>query len=530
MNQLSIRTPSVLKRIMTGVCALGSVVALSGCDLAPRYEAPHFVVPDSWTGQSPFAKATPAELQIPVNWWTLLGDPVLDDLEQRAVEQNADLQAAAERFVQARSLVMKARADLLPHFGLAFGASDNKQSADALFRYKGATTATDEFYGGLASWEPDFWSEIRNQVRMQKFAAQEKAADFAGVRLSLAADLASDYIALRGYDAQDAIYRQSIAYYSKAVDMTRTQLDNQAAPRLDLARAQNRLYVAQAAELDVRAQREVTEHAIAVLTNTVPESFHIEPRDNFSFRTVDVSLGVPSELLQRRPDIAAAERVMAQANRSIGVARAAFYPHISLRANGGFNANGFDLAKLANSMWSYGASASMPIFEGGLRRAALQYSWSVYRETRDSYRSTILSAFREVEDEQSRVRLLRQEDMRLKGAVGTAMDMQNMTMTLYKGGLSNYLEAIVAQEAALDARIAEVEVAVRAEQAVVGLIRSTGGGWNDRLLPTPDETMTFDVFQYGNLHYPKPAGGITAQPPEQFENLVTGRSAQERMQ
>ncbi|WP_408736917.1 efflux transporter outer membrane subunit [Acetobacter conturbans] len=509
-----------------GAASLASALALSGCDLAPQYQAPTFIVPDSWTGQAPFAKATPATLQIPTDWWTLLDDPVLDDLEQRAIAQNADLQAAAERFVQARSLVMKARADLLPHFGLAFGATDNKQSADALFRYKGATTQTDEFYGGLASWEPDLWSEIRNQVRMQKFAAQEKAADFAGARLSLEADLATDYIALRGYDAQDAIYRQSIAYYHKAVDMTHTQLENQAAPRLDLARAENRLYVAQAAELDVRAQREVIEHAIAILTNTAPESFHISPRDIFAFRQVSVPVGIPSELLQRRPDIAAAERVMAQANRSIGVARAAFYPHISLNANGGFDSNGFDLAKLANSMWSYGATASMPIFEGGLRRAALQYSWSVYRETRDTYRSSVLSAFREVEDEQSRVRLLRQEDVQLKGAVDTALDMQNMTMTLYKGGLSNYLDAIVAQEAALDARIAEVQVAVRAEQATVGLIRSVGGGWNDRLLPTPDETMTFDVLQYGNLHFPKPAGGIAPQPPEQFENLVKGTAVQ----
>ncbi|MBV1837256.1 efflux transporter outer membrane subunit [Acetobacter estunensis] len=506
-------------RNSAGVCA---ALALSGCDLAPRYEAPHFVVPENWTGQAPFAQATPADAQLPTDWWHLFGDPVLDGLEARAIDQNADLQAAAERFVQARALVMRARADLLPHVGLAFGASDNKQSADALFRYKGATTQTDEFYGGLVSWEPDLWSEIRNQVRMSKYAAQQKAAEFAGARLSLEAEVASDYIALRGYDAQDAIYRQSIAYYQKAVDMTRTQLENQAAPRLDLARAENRLYVAQAAELDVRAQREVAEHAIAVLTNTAPESFHIDPAQNFSLRQLEVPTGVPSELLQRRPDIAAAERVMAQANRSIGVARAAFYPHISLHADGGFHANGFDLAKLANSAWSYGATASMPIFEGGLRRAALQYSWAAYRETRDDYRSTVLAGFREVEDEQSRMHLFREEDMRLKAAVHTAMDMQDMTMTLYKGGLSNYLDSIVAQEAALDARIAEVQVAVRSVQASVGLIRALGGGWNDKVLPSPDDTMTFDVFQYDHLHHPEPAGGISSVSPQKFENLVTG--------
>ncbi len=501
-----------IRRSLMCITALGTALTLSGCDLAPSYEKvkPHYIVPASWNGQAPFAKANPAADQIPLNWWTMLNDPVLNDLEDKAVKENTNLKAAAERFEQARSLVMKARADLLPHFGIAFGASDNKQSDDSLFRYKGATTASDTFYGGLASWEPDFWSEIRNQVRMQKYAAQEKAADFAGARLSLEADLAEDYIALRGYDAQDAIYVQSVNYYRKAVEMTTTQLQNQAAPQLDVARAKNRLFVAEAAELDVRAQREITEHAIAVLTNTPPEDFHIAPRKEFSFQQLAIPMGIPSELLQRRPDISAAEREMAQANRSIGVARAAFYPHISLNANGGFDAGGFNLATLANSMWSYGATASMPIFEGGMRRAALQYSWSAYRETCDTYRATILSAFREVENEQSRVKLLHEEDIRLQGAASTAIQMQDMTMSLYRGGLSSYLDAIVAQEAALDARISEVRVAVRAEQATVGLIRSLGGGWNDKLLPTPDETMSFGVLQYSGLHTPSPAGEITA--------------------
>lgn len=508
-------------RLASAIAGLGGLLALNGCDLAPTYKAPQFIVPDSWTGQAPFAKAAPSETQIPSGWWRLLGDPLLNTLEDKALSQNADLQAAAERFTQARSLVTRARADLLPHFGLAFGASDNKQSADSLFRYKGATTQTDEFYGGLASWEPDFWSEIRNQVRMSKYAAQEKAADFAAARLSIEAELATDYIALRGYDAQEAIYDRSIAYYNKAVAMTKTQLDNQAAPRLDLARAQNRLYVTQAAELDLRAQREVTEHAIAVLTNTAPESFHIAPRNIFDLREAGVPTGVPSSLLQRRPDIASAERTMAQANASIGVARAAFYPHISLNADGGFHANGFDLAKLANSAWTYGATASMPIFEGGMRRAALQYSWSAYRETRDDYRSSVLSAFREVEDQLSRTRLLHQEDLRLKQAVSTALEMQDMTMTLYKGGLSDYLSAIVAQESALDAQISEIQVATRSVQATVDLIRSLGGGWNDTLLPSPDDTMSFDVFQYDHLHHPKTAGDIPTTEPAAFENLTS---------
>ncbi|OUJ16789.1 efflux transporter outer membrane subunit [Acetobacter sp. DsW_063] len=514
---------SALKSTLTGCCLLALASGLSGCDLAPKYEAPKFVVPASWGGQAPFAVATPADTQLPSDWWTLFGDPTLNGLEKQALSQNADLQATAERFIQARAQVMNARSDLLPHFGLAFGASDNKQSADRLFRYKGAITQTDEYYSGLASWEPDFWSEIRNRVRMSKAAAQGKAADFAAARLSTEAELASDYIALRGYDAQDAIYKQSIAYYQRAVEMTQTQLDNQAAPRLDLARAQNRLYVTQAQELDLQARRQVTEHAIAILVNVAPSAFHIAPLQDFRFPIVNVPVGVPSELLQRRPDIASAEREMAGANRQIGVARAAFYPHISLNALGGFDANGFTLANLANSMWSYGASASLPLFEGGMRRAELQHSWSDYRETRDKYRSTILSAFREVQDGLSKTVLLRQENERLKKAVDTAMQMQDMTMTLYKGGLSPYLDAIVAQEAALDARISQVQVDMQSVQATVGLIRAVGGGWSDKLLPTPDQTMTFDILQYNKVDHPEPAGGIDVpHDTTGSENLVTG--------
>ncbi|MBB2202604.1 efflux transporter outer membrane subunit [Gluconacetobacter tumulisoli] len=511
-----------LRRTMVSGGAMLSLTALSACDLAPTYHPPTYVVPATWHGQAPFATATPADTQLPSNWWTVLHDPQLDALEDKAMAANADLQAAAERFVQARAMVMQARADLLPHFGLAFGASDNKQSADRLFRYKGALTQTDEFYGGLASWEPDFWSEIRNQVRMAKYSAQQKAADFAAARLSLQAELADDYVALRGYDAQDAIYRKSIAYYQQAVSVTQSQLANQAAPRLDLARAQNRLYVTQAAELDILAEREVTEHAIAILTNSAPSGFHIAPVETLHFTRATIPVGVPSDLLQRRPDVASAERQMAQANRAIGVSRAAFYPHIALSANGGFDANGFDLANLANSMWSYGASASMPIFEGGLRRAALQASWASYREMRDRYRSSVLSAFREVEDGLSRTDRLWAENDRLRAAVSAALDMQNMTMTLYKGGVSPYLDAIIAQEAALDAQISQVQVATRYFQAEVGLVRALGGGWNDKLLPTPDQTMTFSVLQYDGLHHPTPAGGIDTPVDETPYDDLTG--------
>ncbi|CAI9121044.1 efflux transporter outer membrane subunit [Brytella acorum] len=507
-------------RIALACGAATAMLALSGCDLAPNYEQPKFVVPDSWHGQAPFARATPADTVMPMDWWTLFNDPLLTSLEAKLTASNPDLQASAERFIQARAMVVKARSELLPHLALAAGASDNKQSADRLFRYKGETTATDESYGGLASWEPDFWSAIRNHVRAQKQYAQEKAADFALSRLSLQAELASDYVELRGYDAQIAIYEQSIGYYEKALKITQNQLANQAAPRLDVARAQTQLYNTQAAKLDVEAARAVTEHAIAVLTNTAPSGFHIASQSRMLSAQPAIPTGIPSELLQRRPDIAASEREMAQANREIGIARAAFYPHISLNVGGGFAQNGFDLANLANSLWTYGASFELPLFEGGLRRAELQRSWSGYRETRDTYRSKVLNAFREVEDGLSRTDRLNLENNTLEKAVRATLDTQNMTMTLYQGGVGTYLDALFSQVQTLDTRIHQVEVATRLFQADVGLIRALGGGWNVHLMPTMDQTLSIEPLQYSDLHHPAPVGGVTiSQDPATFENL-----------
>lgn len=499
---------------------------LSACDLAPNYRPPTFIVPAGWHGQGPFATATPADMILPSKWWNLLNDPLLNEMEATLTTSNPDLQAAAERFIQARALVVQARSELLPHLALGAGAFDNKQSADRLFRYKGDTTETDEEYHGLASWEPDFWSAIRNHVRAQKQFAQEKAADFAMSRLSLQAELASDYVQLRGYDAQIAIYNQSIGYYQKALQITRNQLEHQAAPRLDVARAEAQLYSTQAAELDVKAAREVTEHAIAILTNASPSAFHIASTQVMGFYQPAIPAGIPSELLQRRPDIASAEREMAQANREIGIARAAFYPHISLQAGGGFAQNGFDLANLANSLWSYGASLELPIFEGGLRRAELQHAWSAYREMRDSYRSKVLDSFREVEDGLSRTNRLHQENITLEKAVDATMATQNMTMTLYQGGVGTYLEAIFAQVQTLNIRIHQIEIATRLYQADIRLIRALGGGWNVRLLPTTDQTLSISPLQYDTLHHPQPIGGVDiSQHPENFENLSSAAPA-----
>jgi NodT family efflux transporter outer membrane factor (OMF) lipoprotein len=490
---------NALRRAAPAGSALIALLALAGCDLAPVYRPPHYIVPTTWKGQGVFTLAKPGGNLLPIDWWRLLGDPELDQLEDEAGRANKTLAAAAERFGQARATVMSARSGLLPHFGLEAGASDNRESNQALFRNYGPGTETDAFYNGVASWEPDFWSKIRNRTRMAKTAAQEMAAEYAAGRLSLQAELATQYVTLRGLDTQLAIYQQAIDYFKRAVAVTSDQYQNQAASRVDLARARDRLAVAQAEQLDTQAEREVREHAIAILVNRIPAQFSIAPRPDLGLNLATIPLALPSEILQRRPDIAAAERRMAEANRAIGVARAAFYPDISLGANGGFDASGVDLASLGNSMWSYGANISLPIFEGGLRRAELQHAWAAYREKRDEYRTTVLSAFREVEDGLSRSARLNAESQRLEQAVSASREAQTLSMSLYKDGISGYLQAVTAQQDYLESRIGLVSVRVRALTAEIFLIRALGGGWTRAQLPTPDQTMTFGPLQYSHL-------------------------------
>jgi NodT family efflux transporter outer membrane factor (OMF) lipoprotein len=508
---------SLARKKFLGFGSLGLAAILSGCnsmpgvDLAPPYEPPQFIVPASWHGASPFVEARPSDSEIRPDWWKLFRDPVLDTLEQQAMAANADLQAAAERFIQARDIMMKAKSRLYPRLGLGFGASDNKQSQNALFRGPDEpiydTSVSD---AGIASWEPDFWYAIRNETAAQASRVQKRAADYALARLSLQAEIASDYFTLRGYDAQLGIYKQSIDYYKKSLDIVNEQFASKIASELDVARAKNLLYSTEAKQLSVQGEREVAEHALAVLVNTAPASFKITPVYSLRITSLKLPRTLPSTLLERRPDIAAMEREMARANREIGIAKAAFFPRVEFRLAGGFEDHGINLVKLANSFWSYGAAVSLPVFEGGLRRAQLQQSWSAYRETEDKYRSTVLNAFREVENGLSLTNRLSASAKKLDAAVAAALQTQNLTMDLFKGGLNSSLELIYAQVATLTARIDMVEVKAHLLKSTVELVRALGGGWDRGKLPTDAEIQPFGPLDYDLQTQPEPAGRISA--------------------
>jgi outer membrane protein, multidrug efflux system len=489
--------------------AVVALVSLCGCDLAPPYQPPHYLLPTSYHGSSPFALARPQDALPRGPWWERFGDPVLNQLEQQTAE-NSNLAAMAEEYTQARDLAAEARANLFPQISVGGSTSYEGESRDTPFRASTAVVphaAANNEILAAASWQPDFWDEIRNLTRTQKRLAQSSAAVLAYARLSLQGELANDYILLRALDTQNAVYRESIVYYQKAVEITKLRLEGRIAAAIDVSRADNQLASTQASQTDLLANRAVLQHAIAVLVNANPSNFSIPPEDSAPLTVPTIPVGVPSQLLERRPDIASAERQMAAANANIGVARAAFYPNITISAISGFQDTGFDLASLPNSIWSIGASAILPVFEGGLRRAELQRSWSQYAQTRDNYRSVVLTAFQQVEDGLTLTDRLHVETQQQATAVATAYKAQALTLELYVGGLTNYLDVVVAQETALTDRIYEVQVRQRWLQAAVNLVVAVGGGWSTAELPTENGVLPFNPLNVtGYDRQPRPDG------------------------
>lgn len=478
-------------------------------DLAPPYQPPQYVVPASWQGSSPFVEAKPSDDELRPDWWTVYNDPTLNRLIDQAMATNPELEAAAERFVQARDVMMQVRSQRIPQLGLGGRGADSRNHVDPL-RSPGDLPVTGPVGAGagLASWEPDFWSAIRNATRVETYRAEERAADWGLARLSLQAELTADYFTLRGFDAQAAIYKQSIDLYKKSLELVKAQFAGHIASALDVARVESLLYSTETKYAQIQGQRQVTEQAIAILVNMAPAGFTVPPVDDLRVATFKIPQTLPSTLLERRPDIAAMERRMAEANRTIGIARAAFFPDVNFAADGGIISSGFDAARLASAFWSYGSVVSLPVFQGGYRRAQLQKSWSAYRETEDLYRSTVLNAFREVENGLSLTNRLTVAADRQDAAVGATQRAQDLTMELYQGGLASSLELIYAQVATLTARIDSVQVKAELLRSSTTLLRALGGGWNRRQLPTDEQIQPFGTFQYTDLDKPPPAGGI----------------------
>jgi multidrug efflux system outer membrane protein len=491
-----------MKLLVSWAAAVVSLGLMMGCDLAPKYHATQFVLPDSYQGAAPWQVAHPRDQISRGPWWRAYGNPTLNDLETQ-ISQNPDLLAQRESFMQARDLAAEAESGLYPQIGGNFLASANRQSPHRLFRSSHSTAPLNEpsvQLDATASWEIDIWNRIGNQAHARKRLAQAQAAYIASVELSLQAELANAYITLRGVDQTAKLFRHIIGTYQEALNITRMRLNDRIGSQLDVARAEAQVSAVQSQLDNIMSQRALAQHAIAALIGVPATSWALPPQDATPLHLPHIPTGIPSVLLERRPDIAAAEREMAAANAEIGVARAAFYPNLSLNALFGTTDSGFNIISLPNRMWSIGAAISQPLFTGGLLRAELQFAKSSYAQTRDQYRSTVLAAFQQVEDQLSLNDWLAKEvaeDQRTANATSQA---QTLAMQLYTSGASSYLEVVVAQIAAFQAAAGQIGATIRLQQASINLVRALGGGWNADQLPSEKQVLPFNPLRVSCCH------------------------------
>ena len=483
-----------MKRLKQGVALLGSAL-LAGCSLAPDYHVPDVPpVPVSFKEAGPWQLAHPADTVPRGPWWSVYDDADLNRLEGMVEAQNPTIAEAVAAYDVARADVAEAASPLLPQVISSGGIAANQQSEKRPLRRPGQPNDyPSNVVGASVAYDLDLWGRLRNGLAAQSAAAQASGADLATIRLSMHAELAADYTSLRGFDAQEQLLRQAVAIYQKALSITQARYDGKIASGLDVAQAEDQLEATQAAETEILAQRALYEHAIASLVGQPASSFAIKPRVA-QIGVPDIPTGVPSTLLQRRPDIAAAERRVAAANALVGVARAAFYPDISLSALIGFQDTGQTaLLSAPFTFWTIGPQMFFPLFEGGLRRAQEAAANAQLRGAGEAYRSVVLTAFQEVEDSLSNLRILGDELRQEKAAVISSQRAADMAMSLYRGGATNYLDVVQTQAAWLDAQRTELSLETRELQASVQLVRALGGGWTTSDLPDTDMVAQTDA-------------------------------------
>jgi len=458
-------------------------LALAACDLAPAYRAPVIAVPVRYAEAAPWQQARPADTAPKGDWWTVYGDATLDHLELLLNADNPDLAAALAEFDQSRALLAEAQAGMLPSFGVGGQITTNRQSARRPTRRPGQPNQyMDNTLAVNATYEFDLWDKIANAVKAGRAAAVASAADMAALRLSLQAELAADYIDLRGLDDQAALLRRTLDADSQVLQLTRNRFAFHIASGMDVARASAQWHDAQAQLDDVMGRRAVVAHAVATLAG-VPAPMLPIPPAAAALTMPALTAGVPSMLLQRRPDVAAAERRMAAANAEIGVTKAAFYPNISLNALVGLQDTGFNMFTAPDSFWTVGPGLALPLFEGGLRHAREAAAVAAYRQDVAAYKATVLQAFQEVEDQLALLHWLGEEKRAQDGAVADARATLAMSMAAYHLGTVTFLDVAVAQTAALQAERTRLDLQTRLLATSVAVTRALGGGWTPSDLP-----------------------------------------------
>lgn len=457
-----------------------------GCTVGPAYVRPSLPVPapDAYKEAGDWQPAQPGDAAPRGKWWEVFQDRKLNELEDNVDVSNQNLKAAEAQYAQARAAVRFYRSGYFPVVAAQPSAERQRQSQNkALFSSTEATTYNDYLLPIDVSYEPDVWGQVRRQVESARAQAQASAADLATVNLSLHAELAMDYFQLRGLDAQKQLLDNTVEAFQKTLQLTQDRFKGGLASAVDVAQAQTQLETTRAQAIDVEVQRAAYEHAVAVLTGQPPSSFSLAPSP-LSVPPPVIPPGVPSQLLERRPDIAAAERQMDSANAQIGVAKTAYYPAITLSGGGGFETASIGtLLSGPSALWAIGASAFGTIFEGGRRHAVTAEAQAAYQQTVANYRQTVLTAFQDVEDNLAAQRILTQEAATQDGAVAAAGHSLDLSLNRYKGGVTSYLEVTTAQSLALTDERTAADILTRRMVASVLLIKALGGGWTTAGLP-----------------------------------------------
>jgi NodT family efflux transporter outer membrane factor (OMF) lipoprotein len=431
--------------------------------------------------------AQPSDQNLGGNWWEIFQDPQLNALEQQINVSNQNLKAAVAQYQEARAALRYARADYYPTVSAGASATREKYSGNRPGSIARGTTFNDFVLPVGFSYQVNAWGRVSKNVESYREQAQASAADLAVVNLSMHADLAVDYFAARTLDAEEKLLQNTVAQYEQALQLNEERYNGGLASEVEVEQARTILETTRAQLVDVGVGRAQYEHAAAVLVGKPPAEFSLPPLP-LTIPPPPIPVGVPSELLERRPDIAAAERRVASANAQVGLAKTAYYPLVNILGSGGFESGTITtLLQGPSALWSIGGSALATVFDGGRRHAANDEAKTAYDSTVASYRQTVLTAFQQVEDNLAALRLLEQEAGVQATAVQSAQQSLNLSNTRYEGGVTSYLEVITAQNAALSDEVTAVNILGRRMASAVLLIEALGGGWDRSNLPERPE-------------------------------------------
>jgi len=473
------------------VIALSCLGLSAGCSFAPKYARPAVQTPAAFKELTPaqsqetdgWKTAEPMDNALRGQWWEMFHEPELNVFEIQLTVSNQSVAAALASFLAARAVVKQSRSQYFPTVTANPSVTESRQSSpqNQSGSSAAASTFTEYSLPFDAAWEPDFWGRIRNTVKANSLEAQATLADLENVRLTVQAEVAVDYFQVRVVDAQKQLLDATAIAYQESLKLTRVQYDAGLASDQDVAQAETQLNTTLAQATDLGIQRALLEHAIATLLGQPASSFSIATR-SLTAKPIAIPFGVPSELLERRPDIAAAERRVAGANAQIGVARAAYYPTITLSGAAGFqNTPVQNFFSGPGLVWSVGASLAQTLFDGGLRKAVTEQSRAIYQGTVANYRQTVLTAFQEVEDNLSTLRILSQELQQQDAAVASSRRYLTLADVRYKSGIEIYLDVITAQTTLLNNQRTALNLQMQQLTASVQLIKALGGGWQPPL-------------------------------------------------